>query len=86
LNDRNFLQRSWDPAIVAVGSARFTPHALRHLWASHLLQGGAPVAYVSEQLGHESPAFTYKQYVRFIPRSKEEAQGYLQAAFGTPTQ
>ena len=86
LNDRNFVQRFWDPAIAAVGCPRFTPHALRHLWASHVLQSGAPVAYVSGQLGHESPAFTYKQYVRFIPRSKQEAQGYLQAAFGTPTQ
>lgn len=86
LNDRNFVQRFWDPAIAAVGCTRFTPHALRHLWASHVLQCGAPVAYVSSQLGHESPAFTYKQYVRFIPRSKQEAQGYLQAAFGPPTQ
>lgn len=84
MNDRNFVQRFWDPALATVGCPRFTPHALRHLWASHVLQGGAPVAYVSGQLGHESPAFTYKQYVRFIPRSKAEAQGYLRAAFGTP--
>lgn len=30
----------------------FSPHALRHACATHMLEGGAGVAHISEQLGH----------------------------------
>lgn len=83
LNDRNFVQRFWDPALAVAGARRFTPHALRHLWASAMLQSGAPIAYVSEQLGHENAGFTLKQYTRFLRTSPTLAQGYLHAAFGS---
>lgn len=81
LNDRNFVQRYWEPAVRQAKVARFTPHALRHLYASQLLMDGAPVTYVAQQLGHASPAFTYRQYARFL-RAADAGKAYLERSFG----
>ena len=51
-----------------VGDVRFRhPHNLRHTFASRLLSLGAPLLYVSQQLGHRSPDITLKVYARWIP-------------------
>ncbi len=42
-------------------------HDLRHMHATLALKAGVPVKVVSERLGHESPAFTLKQYAHVIP-------------------
>jgi integrase len=39
----------------------------RHTYASLLLATGAPITYVSQQLGHSSPSTTLKFYARWIP-------------------
>ncbi len=83
LNDRNFQQRHWQPALKTVAGADFTPHALRHLWASRVLASGAPVAFAAEQLGHSSPAFTYRQYVHFLPESAGAANAFVERAMGS---
>ena len=49
-------------------------HALRHAHATLLLQEGAPIAFVSERLGHANPAVTLSIYTHAVPG--------LQAAFG----
>lgn len=82
LCDRNLVQRYWDPAVRAVGCGRFTPHSFRHLYASTLLMNGTPVTFVAQQLGHSSPAFTYRQYARFLP-SPDSGKSYLKRAFGS---
>ena len=42
-------------------------HDLRHTYASLLLTNGAPIAYVSDQMGHASIELTVKRYGHLIP-------------------
>lgn len=80
LNDRNFSQREWHPALATISPMRFGMHALRHLYASKLLAKGAALKYVSSQLGHTSAAFTMTQYIHFLPENEEQKR-WLNAAF-----
>lgn len=40
------------------GGKRITPHVLRHSFATHMLEGGADVYYISKILGHKRVATT----------------------------
>ena len=55
----------------------FTPHDLRHVFASVALAGGVPVTDVSRYLGHRSVDMTYRVYSHFIPSSLETARNVL---------
>jgi integrase len=46
----------------------FTPHCLRHTFASLLLQRGESPQYVQEQLGHASITLTCDTYGRWLPK------------------
>jgi integrase len=48
--------------------AHFTPHSLRHTFASQLLAQGEAVQYVQEQLGHKSITLTVDTYGRWLPK------------------
>ena len=48
-------------------------HDLRHTHASIALSIGIPVKVISERLGHETPAFTLKQYAHVLPGMQAEA-------------
>jgi Phage integrase family len=40
---------------------------MRHTFASLLLQDGAPITYVSRQLGHQDPSITLRVYSHCLP-------------------
>ena len=52
---------------------RIRLHDLRHTHATIALRAGVPVKVISERLGHETPAFTLKQYAHVIPGMQAEA-------------
>ena len=79
-NDRNFVQRHFDPAVRSVGIGRLTPHGLRHVFASMLLQRNAELLYVARQLGHTDPSFTLRQYSHLIAR-ESPSRAALDSAF-----
>ena len=49
-------------------------HDLRHSYATLLLQAGAPITYISQQLGHRDASITLRVYAHWLPdASRREA-------------
>jgi integrase len=54
--------------LVSAGISRnFTPHALRHTYASRLISAGVSPEFVRRQLGHASIVITLDLYGRWLP-------------------
>lgn len=67
--------------LVAAGLPRhFTPHSLRHSFASILLAAGVSPVYVQEQLGHKSIELTVGTYGRWLRKRSPEALAHLEAS------
>lgn len=56
------MYRTHQKVVAEAGIPKGNWHALRHSHASFLLQQGAPVAFVSERLGHANPSVTFGLY------------------------
>jgi integrase len=66
VQDSNFRDRVWYPAVEASGIRRFPPRIMRHTAASWLVQDGVPLYDVQALLGHESFATT-QRYAHLAP-------------------
>lgn len=55
-------------------------HALRHYYASALLEAGVSIRAVSEYLGHADPGFTLRVYAHLMPTSDERARQAMDLA------
>lgn len=60
-----------------LGLPKLTPHGLRHLHASLLLQAGLDVPRVSRRLGHATPAITLAVYAHALGNQDGEAAGII---------
>ncbi|HST09045.1 MAG TPA: site-specific integrase [Terriglobales bacterium] len=67
LDGRNVYNRYFLPAIEKAGLRHFRIHDLRHTYASLLIQAGASLAYVRDQLGHSSIQVTVDLYGHLVP-------------------
>jgi integrase len=56
-------------------------HALRHFYASMLLDAGESIKAVSEYLGHSDPGLTLRVYAHLMPSSTERARKAIAAAY-----
>jgi len=56
-------------------------HALRHHYASALLDAGEPIKAVSEYLGHADPGFTLRVYTHLMPTSDERTRRAIDRLF-----
>jgi integrase len=59
----------------------FTPHDLRHVFASVALSRSVPITDVSRWLGHRSVDLTYRTYSHFVPDAFERGRDVLDAEF-----
>jgi integrase len=55
-------------------------HALRHFYASVLIDAGESVKAVAEYLGHADPGFTLRVYAHLLPTSEDRARRAVDAA------
>jgi integrase len=55
----------------------FTPHSLRHQFASACLAGGIPITDVSKWLGHRNIQTTFGIYGHLVPASWDRVRGVL---------
>ncbi|GAA0614017.1 site-specific integrase [Streptomyces crystallinus] len=92
-----FNDQSWKPALAAAGviqepelgkryqSAReHGMHALRHFYASVLLDAGESVKALSTYLGHSDPGFTLRVYTHLMPSSEGRTRRAVDRAFQGP--
>ncbi|WP_328973033.1 tyrosine-type recombinase/integrase [Streptomyces sp. NBC_00239] len=56
-------------------------HALRHAYASVLLDAGESIKALSEYLGHSDPGFTLRTYTHLLPTSETRTRKAIDAAF-----
>ncbi len=63
----NIAVRYMNPALEKAGLRKFRLHDLRHTFGSLLIQGGASLTYVKEQMGHSSIQITVDTYGHLIP-------------------
>jgi len=56
----------------------FSPHSLRHTFASLHLAAGQPATWVQQQLGHQSIAITVDLYGAWMQTEKRDAADSLE--------
>jgi integrase len=94
MNRNYFNPFLWKPALVAAGvigvraaGERYESsrdqgmHALRHFYASVLLDAGESVKALAEYLGHADPGFTLRTYTHLMPSSPARTRGAVDRVF-----
>lgn len=79
-----FNRVAWRPALDTVGVPRGREngvHALRHFYASVLLDAGENIKALSEYLGHHDPGFTLRTYTHLMPSSEKRTREAVNGAF-----
>ena len=67
LDPNNLVHRYFLPCVERAGLRKIRFHELRHTFGSLLIQDGAPITYVKEQMGHSSIQVTVDTYGHLIP-------------------
>ncbi|MFI9826322.1 tyrosine-type recombinase/integrase [Streptomyces sp. NPDC051913] len=84
VNRNDFNRWAWRPALEAadVPYGRVNGmHALRHFYASVLLDAGESIKAVSQYLGHHDPGFTLRTYTHLMPSSEKRTREAVDRAF-----
>lgn len=84
--NRNYVNAHiWKPALRSAGvdpSRGNGMHALRHYFASVLIDAGESAKAVAEYLGHADPGFTLRVYAHLFPASEDRARRAVDVALG----
>lgn len=81
-----FNRHVWKPALREAGVDEPVRadgfHALRHFYASVLLDAGENIRALAEYLGHADPAFTLRVYTHLMPSSAARTRSAIDHIFG----
>lgn len=79
-----YNQWTWKPALDKANVRRVARvdgfHALRHFYASTLLDAGETITALAEYLGHSDPGFTLRTYTHLMPSSKDRTRKAVDGA------
>ncbi|MFC9187482.1 tyrosine-type recombinase/integrase [Streptomyces cyaneofuscatus] len=91
-------EEAWKPALASAGviptpaagaphveSRENGMHAMRHFYASVLLDAGENIKALAEYLGHSDPGLTLRVYAHLMPSSQERTRSAVAAAYPTST-
>jgi integrase len=84
INRNHFNGYVWKPALEAASvepSRSNGMHALRHFYASVLIDAGESVRAVADYLGHSDPGFTLRVYAHLFPSSEDRARQAVDRLF-----
>lgn len=84
VNRYGFNEKAWRPALDKANVPRGRVngmHALRHFYASVLLDAGESIKALSEYLGHHDPGFTLRTYTHLMPSSEKRTREAVNRAF-----
>jgi integrase len=87
LHRNRFNQYVWRPALASVGiplGRENGMHALRHFYASVLVDVGESIKALSECLGHHDPSFTLRTYTHLMPNSEARTRAAVDRVFRAP--
>jgi integrase len=82
--NRNYFTTVWHKALRSIGvqpGQQNGTHALRHFYASVLLDAGESIKVVSEHLGHADPGFTLRTYTHLMPDTLARSTRAIDAVF-----
>ncbi len=85
LNRNHVNNYIWHPALRAAGVKPGRDngmHALRHFYASALIDAGESASAVAEYLGHSDPGFTLRVYAHLFPSSEARTRAAIDRLFG----
>ncbi|MFJ4781676.1 tyrosine-type recombinase/integrase [Streptomyces sp. NPDC088762] len=93
----HFNDHMWKPALAVAGiippaeegeryasAPQHGMHALRHFYASVLLDAGESIRALSQYLGHADPGFTLRTYTHLMPSSEGRTRKAVDGLFGAP--
>jgi integrase len=83
IHEANLRNRVFFKALAKAGLRRIRIHDLSHTFASLLIQNGESLAYVKEQLGHQSIQVTVDIYGHLVPGANRQAVDRLDDDFST---
>ncbi|MGH8932005.1 MAG: tyrosine-type recombinase/integrase [Egibacteraceae bacterium] len=85
LNRTHYNPYVWKRALQAAGvepTRANGMHALRHYYASVLLDAGESIRALADYLGHSDPGFTLRVYTHLMPHSEDRARRAVDLALG----
>ncbi|WP_369204614.1 tyrosine-type recombinase/integrase [Streptomyces sp. PU-14G] len=75
------MGKSWNRAIRRLGMRPYTPHDLRHKWATVTLTNGVSIHEVSRWLGHRSIKVTVDRYGHLTQDGRERCRQVVSAVY-----
>ncbi|MEU8264947.1 site-specific integrase [Micromonospora sp. NPDC048999] len=82
---RGSFSKPWGRAVAKAGLPEdYTMHALRHYFATLLINAGASVTTVQLALGHANPTITLNRYLGLWPESNEQVRTLVDSALRRP--